>query len=417
MCDCNTHNPTPNWTGDRKFRLADFFGKWWDVYVQSPEKPIAPEHFKAVNAMKVCRTEALGIDHYACPDCGELTPVYHSCKNRFCPTCSWQDTVKWADKVKEKMLNVPHRHAVFTLPHALNSLIKRNDKHLLNFLFQVSADTLKDWLFHKYKVNPGIISVLHTFGETKQYHPHIHMILSWGGMDKHSLNLKDIKGEFVNYKFLTSKFRCKFEDKLTNFFDQGKLNHSFKNRIEFMQFLKKINDKSWCIHLEPPMEVPTQVIRYIGRYSKRACLSEHKISNIEGEFISFRYKDYKDLDADNKPKVKELTLNYREFFPRLLQHVPLPYFRIVRYYGAYANKSKIHPDHRYVGSTQEKNNIEKWGDLQEKITGDNPLFCEHCQKEKVYVFSTVRKLTNNKAVVFERFELTNKKDKRKKLAA
>ncbi len=114
-----------------------------------------------------------------------------------------------------------------------------------------------------------------------------------------------------------------------------------------IRFLKKINQSRWVLHLEPPMDIPAQVVRYIGRYSKRACLSEYKITKMEGEKISFRYKDYKTLDKDKKSIEKELELHYRDFFPRLLQHVPLRYFRIVRYYGMYANKSKIREEFLY----------------------------------------------------------------------
>jgi len=170
MCTSHTCEKENAWQGEKKYRLADFFDQWWDLYKQSPKEPITPEQYKAVNAMRVCRTAALGIDYYACRDCGEVTKVYHSCKNRFCPTCSWQDTLKWADKIKKQMMGLPHRHVVMTLPHQLNEMIKGNKGELLSVLMRIGADTLKDWMGHKYNIKPGIISVLHTFGEIKQYH-------------------------------------------------------------------------------------------------------------------------------------------------------------------------------------------------------------------------------------------------------
>jgi len=389
MCDRTTYGANSHSYGEKQFKLSDFFNEWWDIYVQSPTKPIRPEQFKAVNSMRLCRTERLGIDHYACPDCGEITDVYHSCKHRFCPTCSWKDTMKWAEQIKDKMINLPHRHAVFTLPHQLNGLIKCNDKHLLNILFKTAADTFLDWMSSKYNLKPGIISVLHTFGETKQFHTHVHMIVSWGGISKDENQLKAIKGDFVDYNFLKKKFRKKFEDKLVRMFDQDKLKHQFKDRIEFMRFLKRINRKSWCIHLEPPMQIPTQVIRYIGRYSKRACLSEYKITQIEGEEISFRYKDNRNKDVNGKPIEKELTLNYRDFFPRLLQHVPLPYFRLVRYYGLYATKNKIDEKYLYKGSEQETLDQQKLHQTPDQVTeSPTPYICKECKKEKQYINTT-----------------------------
>ena len=290
----------------KKFTLAEYFQSWWDRYIKSPNHYITPEQYKAVAAMRACRTEALGIDHYVCQECGEISQVYHSCKNRFCPTCSWKDTMQWAEKMQGQMLDIPHRHVVFTLPHKLNDLISDNKWELLSALFKAAAEAIKDWMMYKYKLTPGIISVLHTFGETKQMHPHIHMILSWGGVDKNNC-LEEIKGEYVNYKFIQAKFRCKFEDKLIELFDSNALKQNFSDRVDFMRFIKKVNDKNWRVHFEPAIQIPEEVIRYIGRYSKRACISEYKITNINGENISFKYKDYKNLDFYGKPIEKERT--------------------------------------------------------------------------------------------------------------
>lgn len=400
---CTSHHKPDEPPLAKKYRLADFFDAHWDEYVKSPSVPILPEQYKAVNAIRVCRTDALGKDMYACPDCGEMTEVYHSCKNRFCPTCSWQDTLQWAEKIKKGMLYIAHRHAVFTLPHQLIPLIKRNRKLLLNALMRTSADTLKDWMLHKHGIKCGIISVLHTFGEKKDNHMHTHMIVSWGGINQVTGALVPIKGDYVNYPFLKNKFRCKFEDSMVELFDTGKLKHDFNDRIIFMQFLKRINKKNWIVHLEPAMENPEVVIRYIGRYSKRACLSEYKITSIDGEYLSFRYKNYKKLDINKKPIEEELKLHYREFFPRLLQHVPLPYFKIVRYYGVYSNKGKISQKYFYTEKEEaEIENQENWESLQLEKTGENPLICCYCQQRKVYQYTIIRKRNEKNFRIFER---------------
>lgn len=384
-----------------KFRLSSYFEQWWDEYIKNPKVFISPEQYKAVAAIRACRTESLGIDHYVCEECGEISKVYHSCKNRFCPTCSWKDTLDWADKMKDQMLNLPHRHVVFTLPHQLNNLIKDNKAFLLDILFKAAADSIKDWMCHKYKLTPGIISVLHTAGETKELHPHIHMILSWGGINKNHYP-EEIKGEYINYEFIQTKFRCKFEDKLVELFDNENLSHNFKNRIDFMRFLKRVNDKQWRIHFEAAMKLPAEVIRYIGRYSKRACISEHKITNIDGEYITFKHKDNKNLDYNGKPIVKELTLHYNEFFPRLLQHVPLPYFRLVRYYGAYAARTKAMLKEKYpiyLEKTEEVAEVEE-EDVYEMP--ENPKMCKHCNIAKTYLYTTFRN-RNNETVYMSRF--------------
>jgi hypothetical protein len=411
------HSEPETWLYDKKYRLADLFDQWWDIYKESPKEPIFEEQYKAVNAMRTCRTEALGIDHYACPGCGETTKVYHSCKNRFCPTCSWQDTLKWADRIKNHMMALPHRHITMTLPHQLNRLIKDNKNELLSVLMRVAADTLKDWMGHRYNLKPGIISVLHTFGETKDYHVHVHMIVSWGGIDKQTSALKPIEGEYVNYNFLKKKFRCKFEDELVALFDNETLQHNFSSHTKFLQFIKRLNKKRWIINLEPSMDIPTQVVRYIGRYSKRACLSEYKITKIEGENISFRYKDNKTKGKDNKPVERVLELNYRDFFPRLLQHVPLRNFRIVRYYAMYSNRANIPQEYLFAeNNEQEQETTENWETLQIEKTGENPLICSSCNKRKVYVYTKLRSRRDNRTITFKR-KLLSKNEFRKGDAA
>lgn len=402
MCNCRGDK-----LSDKKYRLSDFFDRWWDVYKQDPVEPIRPEQHKAVNSMRVCRTPSLGVDLYACPECGEVGEVYHSCKNRFCPTCSWKDTIKWAEHLKGKMLDLPHRHVVFTLPHALNGLVRYNDKTLLNLLFVSASATLKEWIFAKYGVNPGIISVLHSFGEKRTLHYHVHMIVSWGGIKKSNGALEKIKGEYVNYEFLQKKFRHKFETLLLKSYDSGELRHNYPDRISFMSWLRNLNKRRWVVHLEPSMDFPTSVIRYIGRYSKRACLSEYKITKIEGEYISFRYKDNKHHDQDGRPIERELTLHYREFFPRLLQHVPLPYFRLVRYYGLYSNKGHIPEAYLNKDSSAVVDATEP---------KECPTFCTYCKKDKLYQYSYIKKKYMPQVFIYESIRLREREKERLSVA-
>lgn len=371
------HNHSHLFEFEKKFRLADFFDLNWDKYVKKPSVFIEPEQMKAVNAIRVCRTAVLGVEFHVCEECGEISEIYHSCKNRFCPTCSWQDTLKWADKMSKQMLSIKHRHIVCTVPHDLHPLIKRNKVLLLGVLMRASAYTFVDWFKSKHNLKIGIIDVLHTFGERKNYHAHTHMIVSWGGIDIRTGRLKEINEEYVNYKFLQKKFRAKFEDELIQLNDLGKLEHDYKDRTSFMKFVKSINDKNWQIHLEPSMQTPTQVIRYIGRYSKRACLSEYKITNIDGEYLSFKYKDYKDRDSNGEAIEKIEKLHYSVFFPRLLQHVPPAYFRVVRYYGLYSNHGRIPDEYKSINEDNTESSIEY----------EDPLYCKICQRKKIHFYT------------------------------
>ncbi len=405
MCDRHQHIKTKEYMPEKKYRLADFFNTWWDEYCKHPTEFIKPEVYKAVNDMRVCRTEVLGVDYYACPDCGEISEVRHSCKNRFCPTCSWKDTVKWADKLKTQIFDIPHRHTVFTLPHSLNGLVKRNKKEMLNILARISADILKSWFKSKYNVKIGIVSVIHTYGEKKNAHYHIHKLVSWGGMHFETGKLIELKGkenEYVNYNHLKKEFRRKYINELDKLFKNKELNHNFPTEKEFYYFKKKLHKNKWQIHLEPPMDTPAEVIRYIGRYSKRPCLSEYKITNIEGEYLTFKYKDYKDRidpkDKKSPAKEKELRLHYNKFFPLLLQHVPPPYFRLVRYYGAYARFNMIPQEYKASENELSLENLE----TEYEISENNPKFCTACTRKKVYI--------NTLFDTRKRFERTEKFD-------
>lgn len=340
---CSTGQLHTNYSPfEKKYSLASFFNQHWNNYLQNPKYPISTIQHKAVNAIRKCRTAALGMDVYTCNDCGKTVEIYHSCRNRFCPNCSWAETVKWGKIVHSHLLNVPHRHVVMTLPHDLNYLIRRNGKFFYETLLKVSSDLTKAYIKNTYQFEAGVISVLHTFGEKKNLHVHVHMIVSWGGIDKKNNLLKAIPfGDFVDYNKLKDLFRAKMIGAIDSAYNSTLLQHNFLNDHEYKKFTNSLCKVPWIINLEPPMDLPEQVVRYIGRYSKRACLSEYKITNIEGDYISFRYKDYKQKDEQGKYREKILTLHYYDFFPLLLQHVPLRNFRQVRYYGVYATRTKI----------------------------------------------------------------------------
>ncbi len=366
-------------------KLSTFIDTHWPTYVKKPTKFILPEQYKAVNAIRVCRTARLGVHVYACPKCGEITTINNSCKNRFCPTCSWKDTLKWVDGIMKILLKIKHRHVICSVPHALIPLLKNNRQVMHNMIFRASADTFKDWMFAKKQIKTGCISVFHTWGEKKNWHSHVHMIQAWGGINVNSGELQEFTTDYINYKFIRNKFRIKFESQLIKAFDKDQLEHNFKNRIEFMLFIKSLNKTDWQIQIEPPIKDLEIIVRYIGRYSKRACLSDSKITNIDGEFITFKYKDYRDRidpkDKKSPAKVKELTLHFTKFFPLLLQHVPPKGFQMVRRYGIYANCSKI--------ANKNKNKKQENKAKQQKQSAEyiDPTFCKYCNIPKIHLIT------------------------------
>lgn len=396
-------------TREKKYKLSDFFRAHWEDYLKKPKAPILPEQFKAVNAILSCRTPKLGTDLYKCPDCDHEKFVYHSCRNRFCPTCGYMDTLKWADRMIASMVDKPHHHVVITMPDKFRDLAKMNRKSMYTAIMKTASDAFKEWFRARWNFEPGIMAVLHTFGEDKKYHVHVHMIMTAGGVHLKTGKYIQINTSrwFVKYDwFVNEKFKPRFKAAINRLYKNGTLVHDFQNRKQFEQFLDQDNNKPWTMNVENPMNDIEHIIKYTGRYTKRACLSEYKITEIDGEYISFICKDYKNSPDKKKPIEVIKKFHYRDFFPRLLQHVQEKNFRVVRYYGLYSNLKKVP-----VMLKKSKDVIEKIRDreLKELVNYESPLDCPMCKTRMKYqetLFDT-RKRTWNQ---FRQFKIPSQED-------
>lgn len=377
---------------EKKYTLAEFFNAHWDSYKKAPKKPILPEQYRAANAIMACRTPKLGTDLYKCPDCKKEQYVFHSCRNRFCPTCGYLDTLKWSETILSKMVNKPHHHVVMMLPSGFRELAKNNRKLMYSILMSSASDAFKEYFMAKWRIVPGLMSVLHTFGDDKKYHVHVHMIITAGGIHKDTGNYKEIDTSrwFVNYSwFCNDKFRLIFYKKLKKHFKNKSLLHNFETKQDFETFLEEQSQKKWRMHIDKPLGDVEQIVKYIGRYTKRACLSEYKITNIEGEYISFECKDYKNSPDRKNPKIIEKTYHYNDFFPLLLQHVPEKYFRTVRYYGIYYHMDKNVP--RKLRKTDNELQQIKEKELKELVNYQSPVMCPFCGKKMMYITTLMDK--------------------------
>jgi hypothetical protein len=370
----------------RKVRLSTIYKRYFDAYVQDPKRPISKETFKAVNQTIACRTSRIGTLIYQCPECDDRKHVLRSCKNRFCPRCGYADTKKWANNMLDKIAPCSHHHIVFTLPATLRSLARMNKDTVHSLLLKSASETMIDWFQAKHKITPGIMNVLHTAGSDQKYHPHAHMLCSAGGLDKEGklVKLKD-SWYLINQKFLAKKFRWHFERGLFRLFKNDSLTTRYKDLIEFKQFILDINKQDWVVSVQAPLKKADDIVNYVGRYTKRACISEYNILSADNEQISFRYKDYKHVDHSGKPQKAEISLHYRDFFARLFQHVPTKGFRMVRYYGIYSNKNISQNKLTETDTNKTKAEPENWRAYQILKTGIDPLVCPCCNKEMVLI--------------------------------
>jgi len=303
-------------------------------------------HTQAVlNKLKVCRTAALGYHLYKCSDavCNALKYQYHSCRNRHCPNCGGLQKEEWIEQRKNELLPIDYYHVVFTLPHELNSVILGNRTVLFNLLFDASKQTLLRFASdEKYLgATPGIISILHTWGQQLSFHPHVHCIVSGGGIvtDNEILQWKNATrnkdGFLFPVKAMNIVFRALYLEGLKKLTAQNKL--SLLPSINISELIRILYKKDWIVYAKKPFGGPQQVIDYLGRYTHKVAIGNQRIKKIDGQehTVTFEYKDYAD---DNKQKA--MTLDNVEFIRRFEQHILPKGFTKIRSYGYLSNRGR-----------------------------------------------------------------------------
>ena len=403
---------------DDRFRIADILTLYLDEYISSDERKLSlkDKHFDAINAILACRTDKLGIAICVCTSCGDTTEIKRSCKHRFCPRCGNADTNKWAQSTLQKIMNIKHHHIIVTLPKAFRKLSLMNGDLIHNALFSAAAKAVQNTFIDKFNVNVGIVSVLHTAGADLKYHPHVHMIVSRGGKICDKEEYKTIDGEYLApQRDIAQLFKSIFCNKLALLYNQNKIKvyKAIQSLQQFKQWMNQNHQKHWIVSIQKPLENIKQIIDYTGRYTKRACLSEFKITHIQPH-IQFKFNDYKNTPRGQKPKVALKSMNPVEFLDSLLLHVPNKGFKMVRYYGIYnARLIKDIPQHLKADqkindipdiNTDELNDL--WFDCPfknlriqlTKINLPDPLFCNFCNQNKVLYMI---KYQNKNILVYE----------------
>lgn len=297
-----------------------------------------------LNALVKCRTASLGWHLMQCDDagCANRSMIYHSCRNRHCPQCGFKRQEEWIQNRMQELLPCNYFHMVFTLPHELNALCMANRKLFYDMLFDVSSKTVKAFCGRQDKKTPGIISVLHTWGQQLSFHPHIHMLVTGGGTDAHGsfFSITKANGYYLfPVKAMRRVYRSIFLNALYEGLKSGALVIPESQRVIIPTILSTLKEKEWLVYAKRPFAGPEQVLAYLGRYTHRVAISNQRIKNIGEHDISFRYKDYAD-----QSKKKVMTLSKQEFLRRFVQHIlPKGYIKIRSYglFGNYRRKMRI----------------------------------------------------------------------------
>ena len=325
---------------DSRYPIREIFRDSLEWFLE--KNSVSNEQLSAANAISSCKTGELGYNASVCDDCGHFELHSCSCRNRGCPNCQSVLKEVWIDKRRSEVLDARYFHVVFTVPHSLNALFLANQKLLYDLLFMAASETLLT-LSHDRRylgAEPGIIMVLHTWGQNLAYHPHVHCIISGAGLSRDRKLVKSGKSFFIPIKAAMKMFRGKFMAYLKSYRSSGKLVipsscPDFMMPGGWQAFIDRLYSTDWCPYIKETFNGNGNAISYLGRYTHRVAISNGRITDLTDDTVSFWYKDYRDGNIR-----KEMTLSQEEFIRRFLMHVLPRRFQKIRYYGFLSNGAK-----------------------------------------------------------------------------
>ena len=356
---------------------------------------------KAIEAQIICRTEKLGKTHYQCPNQDSKIDVYHSCRNRGCTICGLKKQKDWLDQQKIRLLNCPHFHVVFTLPSEYRNLWLYNRKWFIKTQFEVSSEALQSLLSQKKSkksdyptylgATPGIISALHTWGRQLNLHPHIHCLVTGGGLIKEK-QWQPVKNNFLlPAKVLKSRYRSLFQDRIKELLDSDDVQLPAGQTKQALYILRQsLFQKEWSVRIQPQYAHGKGVLNYLSRYLGSRPLDPKQITAIDHNSVSFNYKDHRE------GKHKSLTLSINEFMRRLLMHQGDVGIHTLRYYGIYASQSKKKWQLAKQLLGEDTSESQEKSSLKDSIRKANQIFCECCGAimQPVYISYKKRQIEN-----------------------
>jgi len=327
--------------------VADVIRQHGEAFLDRYGSVLSATQRKALSDLAACRTATLGGHVEHCLDCGQQRIAYNSCRNRHCPKCQALARADWLQQQAEFLLPVEYHHVVFTLPAEVGDLALANPALVYDLLMRSAAATLREVAANPKRLGAlvGVLMVLHTWGQNLHHHPHVHCVVTGGGLSCDPAGQLDQTprwvacrpGFFLPVRVLSGVFRGKFLDGLNGLLEEGQL--ALPGQLARLAqpcaraaWLRTLYAKEWVVYSKPPWGGPEQVLKYLARYSHRVAISNARLESLEDGRVSFRYKDYAD-----DGRSKRLSLDALEFLRRLVQHVLPRGFVKVRHYGLLAN--------------------------------------------------------------------------------
>ncbi len=323
--------------------VADLVRAAGDAFIERSRKWITWKHVKVLLAIARCRTAALGGHLDECTRCGHRAISYNSCRNRHCPKCQAGARDRWLEKRRRELLPTPYVHVVFTLPRHLVPLALQNKKVVYDLLFRTSAETLLEVARDPQHLGAeiGFFSALHTWSQKLELHPHVHCVVPAGGLSADRTRwIKSHNAFFLPVKVLSRVFRGKFVAALQCAFADGQLSFHGDLRLlaqpkTFAAWLRPLFRKDWVVYAQPPFGGPEYVLRYLGRYTHRVAISNHRLLSFTDQKVTFRWRD-----SAHQNEQRRMTLALDEFLRRFLLHLLPDSFVRIRHFGFLANRRR-----------------------------------------------------------------------------
>jgi Putative transposase/Transposase zinc-binding domain len=323
--------------------VADLVRAAGDAFIERSRKWISWKHVKVLLAIARCRTAALGGHLDECTRCGHRAISYNSCRNRHCPKCQTGARERWLEKRRRELLPTQYVHVVFTLPRQLAPLTLQNKKVVYDLLFRTSAETLREVARDPKHLGAqiGFFSVLHTWSQKLELHPHVHCVVPAGGLSADCTRWsKPRYAFFLPVKVLSRVFRGKFVAALKRAVHDGRLNFHGDLKLlaqpkTFAAWLRPLFRKDWVVYAKRPFGGQEHVLRYLGRYTHRVAISNHRLISFANQKVTFRWRD-----SAHKNEQRLMTLSLDEFLRRFLLHLLPDGFVRIRHFGFLANRRR-----------------------------------------------------------------------------
>jgi Putative transposase/Transposase zinc-binding domain len=329
--------PRPRW------EVAEVFRRHGPAYRHRHASSLSRGQRRAMSAIEHCRSAALGGHLERCDACGHERITYNSCRNRHCPKCQSLARAQWLAHRRAELLPVEYFHVVFTVPEPIAAVAYQNKQVVYGILFRAAAETLRTIAAEPKHLGAeiGFIAVLHSWGQTLLFHPHLHCLVPGGGLTPDANRWIACRpGFFLPVRVLSRLFRRLFLQYLRAAFDAGRLQffatlESLGNRHTFAEYLRPLGQIEWVVYAKRPFAGAEQVLDYLARYTHRVAISNNRLLNIQDGQVTFSWKDYRHPDQP-----KTMALEAGEFIRRFLLHVLPDGFMRIRHYGFLGNRHR-----------------------------------------------------------------------------